>query len=259
MKRLVIKVTAALAVLATAMILLSSCVTYPKVPEYGAVQSRFCDYNNMDRGSVGRGSISDFFIDYVFKNEQYEKDSLQTNIYLGVPRADYDPSKIKNLSMQVMAIACDDEESLDESHADQLRTVGIFLKTEEFTEEEYQDFIAGETIELMTRSDGYQNFKRQVLFEISYEELCTNYNIERVKSHRGVYAVDEIKYTKFHEANISETILSIGQGKSILFVAFEVRKEQAVEDNSGKITVKPCGYVRANYQLTDNTVTLSSK
>ncbi len=253
MKRFLFKIAIVSAILITATAVLSGCQPYklPKVPVYGAVQSSFC----LGMTDMDRCGTSNFGIDFAFKNEQFDKGSLKADLYLGAIPNSCDAYEDSYLSIMVMAIECNSDGPYKTGEGDMRPYVRLEGKFNEFTEEQYREFLADDTIELKTKKDGkyeYERFNKQVLLQIPFEEFCADYNIEKVESQGNLY-LDEIKYNKRTEITISDTLLKEDDERSILFVAFGVRKKFADTETSD---LPVFGYVRVKYRLSNNTVKL---
>jgi len=202
---------------------------------------------------MDKSVTNNFGIDFAFKNKQFDKNSLKAHLYLGSIPNCYDGYQDNYLSILVTAIECNSDGPYEAGCGDMRPYVRLDGRINEFTEEQYREFLADEKIELRTENNGeyeYERFNKQVLLEIPFEEFCADYSIEKVES-RGY--LDEIKYKKYTEITISDTILQEGTGRSILFVAFGVRKGF---HNSEMLDLPVFGYVRVKYSLTNNTVTL---
>jgi len=218
----------------------------PKIPEYGAVQTDFCTADN----GMYRSMPGDFSIDVAFKNAQYDKDNFMADVYFGCTDL-LSQRRNKYLSVWIMAIECNCEEPLKAVKPGTKPYILLHLE-DTFSMEQYAEKLAEETIELKVNENDSKTFCRQVLFEIPWEEICSNDKYKIEIDWSGRYK-KEIKYNYHSEISLSDKLLQEGGDRSILFVAFAVSESFSEQD---MWTLSSLGYVRAKYSLSNNTVTL---
>lgn len=248
MKRLAIKISIIVVILITVMVALSGCFygRYPKVPKYGAVQSRFCDCTDMDKWSTNA-----FGIDFAFKNKQFEANNIKADLYFGCTEDSFKTYGNNYLSVLIMAIECKFDEPYEKGDGEIQPTVLFEGRKNELTQEEYREYIDNDIIELKTNNAQFKTYKKQVFFEIPFEKFCNDYIMDRVES-RGYFT--EFKYNKCNEITISDTLLQEGNDRSVLFVALGTRKRF---NDTNNVDLPMLGYVRIKYKLSDNIVEVS--
>lgn len=228
-------------------------VRSPKVPSYGAVQSDFCIEPSFVF-SLNRTSNTECCIDFAFKDNRYEKDSLQAEIYLGGEKKD-EMYATKFDSVVIMAIECDKEGPCESGSGDERRFISI--RAPEYLHEEYAAMIAEDTIELQViRQSKYEfeKFDKQVLLEISYNELYTDAYGIALEKKSGF--CDRIVYNSSFTATVSDRLLKEKEGRSIVFVAFGVCANQKT-DEPEKLELIPLSFSRVQYKLSANIVEVS--